>query len=139
MVHTIENNNIKELGKVAGVLLDTQSHSKVFAFYGEMGSGKTTLIKIICEKLGVTDVVNSPTFAIIHEYHTDSHESVFHFDLYRLKSENELLNLGYEEYIYGGSYCFIEWPENFENLLPEKTVKVMISVDPENKHRTISF
>ncbi len=139
MVQNIVINDITELGSVAGILLQTFPNARLFALFGEMGSGKTTFIKQICEKLEVTYIVNSPTFAIVHEYHTKLDEPVFHFDFYRIKSENELYGLGYEEYVFSGSYCFIEWPENFENLLPENTVKVKISVDPENKIRTVSF
>jgi tRNA threonylcarbamoyladenosine biosynthesis protein TsaE len=104
-----------------------------------MGAGKTTLIKTICSELGVGDIVQSPSFAIINEYKTLGAESVFHFDFYRIRKLEEVFDLGYEEYIFSGSYCFIEWPEMMEALLPEEVIKVSIAVDPESGSRMISW
>ena len=117
-------------------LFDKYPSSRVFAFYGSMGAGKTTFIKVICHYLGATDIVQSPSFAIINEYQTNQGESLFHFDFYRIKKIEEAYDIGYEDYFYSGSWCFIEWPELIEELLPEGTVKVYISGDSE---RTIEF
>ena len=100
----------------------------VFAFYGEMGAGKTTFIKALCRELQVQDTVTSPSFALVNEYRTKQGEMVFHFDFYRIKSIREAFDLGYEEYFFGASYCFIEWPEKIEELLPETVVNVNIKV-----------
>lgn len=100
--------------------------STIFAFYGSMGAGKTTFIKAICEELGVTDVINSPTFAIVNEYMDGNGEPIFHFDFYRIKREQEVLDIGYEDYVYSGNVCFMEWPELIEDLLPEDAVRIKI-------------
>lgn len=99
----------------------------VFALHGKMGAGKTTFIKAICEKLGVEDTINSPTFAIINEYRSNSGELVYHFDFYRINKQEEAFDLGYEDYFYSGSLCFIEWPEKIEDLLPHDTIHVTIT------------
>lgn len=105
---------------------------KVFAFVAPMGAGKTTFIRSVCEALGVTDTVNSPTFSIVNEYRcADSLDSVFHFDFYRLKNTAEASNMGLEEYFYSGSPCFVEWPEVAEALLPDDTVYIYIHVEPD--------
>lgn len=109
---------------MARKLLTTFEEERFFAFFGKMGVGKTTLIKEMCEVLGVEDVVCSPTFAIVNEYSTAQGESVFHFDFYRLKSISEAYDIGYEEYFYSGCYCFTEWTEKIEELLPERYVRV---------------
>ncbi len=101
--------------------------NRIFAFYGKMGSGKTTFIKAICERLGVEDVITSPTFAIVNEYHTaETDDVIYHFDFYRVKKLEEVYDMGYEEYFYSGDLCFIEWPELIEDVLPEDAVKVQI-------------
>lgn len=105
--------------------------SLIFAFYGSMGTGKTTFIKSICEEMGVQDCINSPTFAIVNEYEGGKQETIFHFDFYRIKSIAEVYNMGYEEYLYSNAYCFIEWPELIEELLPEETVKVYITEESD--------
>jgi len=102
-------------------------NNKIVLFYGDMGAGKTTFIKAICQVLGVTDTVSSPTFSIVNEYESPV-GPVFHFDFYRLKNETEALDLGYEEYLYSGNYCFIEWPEKIPNLLPEHAAKVSLTI-----------
>lgn len=107
----------------------------VFAFHGEMGAGKTTFIKAVCEKLGVEDVINSPTFAIINEYRSGSGELIYHFDFYRIKNEEEAFDFGYEDYFFSGSLCFIEWPERVESLLPHDTVHVTITEAEDGKRK----
>lgn len=99
-----------------------------FAFFGDMGAGKTTFIKAICAEMKVPDTVTSPSFALVNEYQTPEGNMVYHCDFYRIKSINEVYDLGYEEYFYGMSYCFIEWPEKIKELLPEKVVKIKIWV-----------
>ncbi|HPS51096.1 MAG TPA: tRNA (adenosine(37)-N6)-threonylcarbamoyltransferase complex ATPase subunit type 1 TsaE [Bacteroidales bacterium] len=127
-----------ELVAVAGQLLAEHPGSRVFAFYGAMGAGKTTFIKAICRALGVTDIVLSPTFSIINEYKDLAGNSLYHFDFYRIKNIREAYDIGYEEYFYSGSYCFIEWPELIENLLPEDAVKVTITTGSDEV-RNIAF
>lgn len=103
----------------------------LFAFYGEMGAGKTTFIKAICHELGVTDVVTSPTFTLINEYKRPGSNPVFHFDFYRIRNLYEVFDFGFEEYTDGTSFCFMEWPEKIESILPPGTVKVFISVNDD--------
>jgi len=117
---------LNDLPRAAKELIDFAGPNRVFLFYGEMGAGKTTLIKSVCKVLGVLDPVSSPTFSIVNEYLSDS-ESVYHFDFYRIKNETEAYDLGYEDYLYSGNYCFIEWPEKIANLLPERFVKVVLA------------
>lgn len=95
------------------------SSSKIFLLHGEMGAGKTTLVKAIANVLGVSDMASSPTFSIVNEYHNQQGEILYHFDLYRLNDEAEAFDIGVEEYFYSGHYCFIEWPEKTPNLIPE--------------------
>ena len=128
-----------ELQPIAARLVELHKDKRIFAFHGEMGAGKTTFIKTICENLNVTDTVSSPTFAIINEYLTRDSGSVYHFDLYRIKSWTEMLEIGYEDYFYSGNYCLLEWPEKIVNLLPEETVHVDIVVSQDGNMRTITF
>ncbi|MBO4597506.1 MAG: tRNA (adenosine(37)-N6)-threonylcarbamoyltransferase complex ATPase subunit type 1 TsaE [Bacteroidaceae bacterium] len=128
--------NIKEAAKQFVAAIDQNT---VFAFYGKMGAGKTTFTKAVCEELGVTDTVASPTFAIVNEYRSDTTgELIYHFDFYRIKKLDEVYDMGYEDYFYSGALCFIEWPELIEELLPEDAVKVTI-VENEDGSRTVSF
>ena len=106
---------------------------RFFAFFGKMGVGKTTLIKEICAELGVNDNVCSPTFAIVNEYTDGAGEPVYHFDFYRMKSVAEAYDIGYEEYFYSGFYCFTEWTEKVEELLPERYVRVDIGEEDGNR------
>lgn len=129
----------EELKPIAARLIEYHKDKRVFAFHGEMGAGKTTFIKTICNILDVTDTVTSPTFAIVNEYLTKNSRSVYHFDLYRLKSWTEMLEIGYEDYFFSGNYCLLEWPEKIVNLLPEETVHVTIEVSLDGRTRTISF
>ena len=125
--------SLSELPSAAGKLLAMYPDKKIFAFFGEMGVGKTTFIKAICHELGVTDTISSPTFSIVNEYKTAEGDKIFHFDFYRIKSINELYDMGYEDYFYSNAYCFIEWSENIEELLPEHFVKVVFTKDGEKR------
>ena len=126
-----------DFNKVAEKLLNKFSDQRVFAFYGKMGAGKTTFIKAICKALGTKDNVTSPTFALINEYRTGEMKSIFHFDFYRIKKLEEAFDLGYEDYLFSGNYCLIEWPEMIESLLPDKIVQVKIEVS-EDETRIIT-
>ena len=119
--------NIEKIREAAREFVANIGDSTVFAFYGKMGSGKTTFIKAVCEELGVEDVITSPTFAIVNEYRSDaSGELIYHFDFYRVKKIEEVYDMDFEDYFYSGALCFIEWPELCEEVLPEDTVKVTI-------------
>ena len=133
MQHTIKINNLEELPNAAKQLLTFCEGKKVFAFYGAMGAGKTTFIKALCKELGVNDNVNSPTFSLVNEYHTIKNDTIFHFDFYRINSLSEAYDMGYEDYFYSGNYCFIEWPEKVQELLPDNVVKVKIEAEKENE------
>ena len=122
-----EISSLSEINKVAEKFIAAHPADRLFAFYGKMGSGKTTFIKALCETLQVTDYVTSPTFALINVYETEQSSEIYHFDFYRIKSLNELFDLGYEEYFFSDKYCFVEWPELIEPLLPPNTVKVTIT------------
>ena len=132
-------NNLEEINQAARRFVENMGRSRVFAFYGKMGAGKTTFIKAVCEQLGVNDVITSPTFAIVNEYTSEtSGETIYHFDFYRIKKIEEVYDMGYEEYFYGGGLCFIEWPELVEDLLPENATKVTIDENADGS-RTVSF
>ena len=123
----IKINSLDNIREAAKQFIAAMEDNTVFAFYGKMGAGKTTFIKAICEELGVTDVINSPTFAIVNEYRSDeTGELIYHFDFYRLKKLDEVYDMGYEDYFYSGALCFIEWPELVEEVLPGDAVKVTI-------------
>ncbi len=121
-----EITNLELLNWAANQILDFSSNNKVIAFYGEMGVGKTTLIKALCKNIGIIDNVCSPTYTIVNEYNATGGEVVYHFDFYRMKNEQEAFDLGYEDYLYSGNFCFIEWPEKIEGLLPENIIKVFL-------------
>ena len=123
----IKLNSLEEIGSVARTFLQEIGSNKLIAFYGHMGAGKTTFIKALCEELGVEDATNSPSFAIINEYRSETTaELIYHFDFYRIKKLDEVYDMGYEDYFYSGALCFIEWPELVEEVLPGDAVKVTI-------------
>ena len=133
---TIIVNGLEDYPEAAVRFTGFLDKGNIFAFYGKMGSGKTTFIKSICEELGVEDSINSPTFAIVNEYEDKEKRTIYHFDFYRIKSVEELYNMGYEEYIYSNAICFMEWPELIEELLPEECIKVYINENADGS-RTI--
>jgi tRNA threonylcarbamoyladenosine biosynthesis protein TsaE len=122
----IEINDLSEIHQAARQFLAEIDNQNVFAFYGDMGAGKTTFIKAVCEELGVQEPVTSPTFAIINEYRDKKGKSIYHFDFYRIKKLEEVFDFGYEDYFYSGNFCFIEWPELVESLLPENVVRLSL-------------
>lgn len=130
---TLRLYNIKKISETARQFLNLTSGFKKFAFYGKMGAGKTTFIIALCKELGAVDVINSPTFTIINEYRTGNGSVIYHLDFYRIKSPDELLAIGIEDYFYEDVYSFIEWPEKAENLLPPDIIKVYIEEIDENK------
>jgi tRNA threonylcarbamoyladenosine biosynthesis protein TsaE len=119
---------LNELEEVAKELLHMAGNSRVWLFNGEMGAGKTTLIKAVCSALDVRSGMTSPTFSIINEYHTATGEPVYHFDFYRLKNENEALDIGVEEYLDSGRYCFIEWPDRVPSLIPARHLAIELRI-----------
>lgn len=134
----IKIDNLEHIHEAAREFIPAMGEGTVFAFYGHMGAGKTTFIKAVCECLGVEDVINSPTFAIVNEYRAESGELIYHFDFYRIKKLEEVYDMGYEDYFYSGALCFIEWPELVEELLPEDAVKVYIEENADGT-RTVKW
>ena len=150
----IKIRNIEHIRDAARQFVNQIGNRCVFAFYGTMGAGKTTFIKAVCEELGVTDVITSPTFAIVNEYYIDRSlqaqptfnvqcsrldgRKIYHFDFYRIKCIEEVYDMGYEDYFYSGSLCFIEWPELIEELLPDDAVRVTITEQPDGL-RAVTF
>ena len=130
--------NLDEINTVAKEFVNALGNRTVVAFYGKMGVGKTTFIKAVCEELGVSDVINSPTFAIVNEYLSGEGQPVYHFDFYRIRRSEEVLDIGFYEYIDSGCLCLMEWPELIENLLPEETVRVNITENADGS-RTLTF
>lgn len=129
IIHSLE-----DIKRAASEFVALIGNRRIFAFYGHMGAGKTTFIKAICEELGVTDAVSSPTFAIVNEY-ASSMGSIYHFDFYRIKRSSEVLDLGFEDYAYSGNLCLMEWPELIEEFLPEETIDVHIEEIEGGKRR----
>ena len=128
----IKINSLTDINEAAKQFIENMGDGKVFAFYGKMGAGKTTFIKAVCEELGVDDVITSPTFAIVNEYQSaTTGDSIYHFDFYRIKKLEEVYDMGYEDYFYSGSLCFLEWPELIDDLLPEDATKVTIEATEE--------
>lgn len=130
--------SLEDLDQAASRFLELAGPQTVIAFSGEMGAGKTTFIQAICRQLGIRVEVNSPTFSLVNEYFTPEGSSVYHFDLYRIESPDELFDMGYEEYFYSGYLCLIEWPEKASMLIPGDALRVHIEAD-ENEARTIQF
>jgi tRNA threonylcarbamoyladenosine biosynthesis protein TsaE len=118
--------SLDELDYIASDILKKFPGPQLFALYGEMGAGKTTLIKRFCKALGSPDLVTSPTFSLVNEYQTENSGSIYHFDVYRIKKPEEVMDIGYETYFYSGNYIFVEWPELISELLPEKYVYILI-------------
>ncbi len=125
-------NSINELPAIAEKLLSEFSDFRIFALFGNMGVGKTTFIKTLCGKLGVSDNACSPSFGIVHQYATENNTPVYHFDFYRIKKIEEAYDIGYEDYFFSGNYCFIEWPEKVDELLPEDCIKIYME-ESDNK------
>ena len=142
MAATIQIKSLEEIDKAAQEFIQYASssplQSNIFAFFGQMGAGKTTFIKAICRALGVEDDVNSPTFTIVNEYRSAKGFPVYHFDFYRINKLSEALDIGLYDYLDSGCLCIMEWPENVEDLLPEETLKVTITVNPDQS-RTLSW
>lgn len=130
---TLTINDLSGLHDAARELIGLCGDQRIMAFYGEMGAGKTTLIKEICKALGVNEATSSPTFSIVNEYHSDQGFPVFHFDFYRIKDETEAIAMGLDEYLCSGNYCLMEWPEKIPNLLPPDVVKIAVEVGPRSE------
>jgi tRNA threonylcarbamoyladenosine biosynthesis protein TsaE len=126
-----------DMDAIATEILDFVKNQRILAINGKMGAGKTTLIKTLCNALGVEETVASPTFSLVNEYTDVKGNSVFHFDFYRIKKLEEVYDIGYEEYFYSGHYCFIEWPEMISELLPEDHVKIQIEVNDREERKFI--
>ena len=131
MLATLTLRKVSEVPDIARLLLQGFPDRRVFALHGELGAGKTTLIKGLCEALGVKDHTSSPSFAIVNEYRSAEDVPVYHFDLFRLRDQRELLDIGFEEYLDSGAFCFIEWPELAGELLPLDTLHVTLEADPK--------
>jgi len=121
--------NLHDIDKVAKQFIEVIGDKRIFAFYGDMGAGKTTFINSILKVMGINDHSSSPTFSIVNEYLSNQHGTVYHFDFYRIENEMEALDIGLEDLIYGDDFCFMEWPEKIENLLPQHTVNVTITIE----------
>lgn len=131
--------HLDQLAEVAKNILDQFPDERIFIFKGELGAGKTTLIKEICNQLQVSDPTNSPSFAIVNEYNTTNELKLYHFDFYRIKKIEEVFDIGYEEYFFNGNYCFIEWPELIEEILPKEYVEIKIEWEQNENSRIISI
>ena len=132
MIHQITITDLQDLPRAAAEFLKAIGDWRLIAFYAPMGAGKTTFTTALCKALGVQeDAVSSPTFAIVNEYRAASGEPVYHFDFYRIERPEEALDIGLYDYLDSGALCLMEWPENIEGLLPEETLKVTISVNPD--------
>lgn len=127
--------SLDEIGKPAALILDLMKESGVVAFHGEMGAGKTTLIREICARLGSSDAVASPTFSLINQYDLPGNRSVFHLDLYRLRSAGEAVDAGLADCLYSGEFCFVEWPDQVTGLLPDDTLHCYLSTVSEDKRK----
>ena len=132
-------NTLEDLPNISAQLIEYAGANSIWSFYGDMGAGKTTLIKHLCRQLGVVDTVNSPTFSLVNEYLTKENKSVYHFDFYRIQTEQEALDIGLYEYLDSQHYCFIEWAEKVPALLNEACLKINITVDQHSQKRTIQI
>lgn len=132
MKHEIVIQNLADLDRAAGEFLRQTGQNRIIAFFAPMGCGKTTFTTAICRRLGVPeDEISSPTFAIVNEYRGSGNEPIFHFDFYRIDKIEEAFDIGFYDYVDSGSLCLMEWPENIEEILPEETLRVYISVQPD--------
>ncbi len=127
-----KNYSLEQIRDIAQEVIASSKH-KILLFNGEMGVGKTTLIKEICSILGVEDTISSPTFSLVNEYATGNNEIVYHFDFYRIKDEEEALDMGIEDYFYNDNWCLVEWPQNIKNLLPLNSVNIHIELTSDNQ------
>ena len=123
---TLDSSDLTKLSETAAKIIEFAEEYRIWLFEGDLGAGKTTLIQHIGALLGVQDTISSPTFSLINEYLTESEEEVYHFDFYRIESQEEAINLGLDEYFYSGNYCFIEWPGKIPDLIPEQYLKINI-------------
>ncbi len=137
MTHQIIIKSLDELNKKAKAFIEICGQQKQFAFYGEMGAGKTTFISQVLKELGVEDHLSSPTFSIVNEYFSVNYGKIYHFDFYRIEDEMEAFDIGIEEIFEEDAYCFVEWPEKIENLIPDNFVS--INIKEENSCRIIEF
>ena len=128
--------SLEEINNVAELVVAAKPH-KVILFSGEMGAGKTTFIKHLCRTLGVTEATSSPTFSLVNEYEATNNQIIYHFDFYRLKKETEALDMGIDDYLYSGNWCFIEWAEQIPNLIPEEHSVITISVLEDGKRSLV--
>jgi tRNA threonylcarbamoyladenosine biosynthesis protein TsaE len=135
----IDCKTIDDLPDIAHALFQKYKDNRIFALRGQMGAGKTTFMQAIAKMLNSNDTVSSPTFSIVNEYVTDNNRRIYHFDFYRIKNIDEAIHIGLDEYLYSGEYCFIEWAENIEELLPPETVNIYITVNEKNLTRVFSF
>ena len=131
------NCTLRDMPHIARKILLAFPDERIFALYGDLGSGKTTMIKALCDVLGVNDEVTSPSFAIVNEYEAGGIDLIYHFDFYRIKKLEEVLDIGYEEYLYSGYYCFLEWADKIEELLPEAYVYISITKNDHDEGRKI--
>ena len=138
MTKTIHIPDQDHIDQAAREFLSQIGENRLLAFYGQMGAGKTTFAVALCKALGVEDNVCSPTFTIVNEYRTDQRQTIYHFDFYRIKNNAEAVDIGLDDYFYSGDLCIMEWPENIQDLLPEETKKIRITVNPDLS-RTISW
>ena len=141
----IEIESLSKLPEIASNIIEhlnlkvEMQNNNCIAFYGEMGAGKTTLIKELCKQFGVSDITSSPSFSLINEYLSRENKSIFHFDFYRINHIEEAYDIGYEDYFFSGQYCFIEWPEMIDSLLPDNVVNVYIDAEEGSSNRVIRF
>lgn len=138
MEHKLIIKDLSEIRQAAREFLGLVQGHSIIAFYAPMGAGKTTFTTAICKELGVSSEVSSPTFAIVNEYRTSGEQSIFHFDFYRIRKLEEALDIGLYDYLDSGELCILEWPENIEELLPDNTLKVYITVQ-EDQSRLLSW
>lgn len=130
--------DLTSINETAKEFIAQMGDNRLFFFYGDMGAGKTTFIRAICKELGVTESVNSPTFAIVNEYTDREGKPIYHFDFYRIEKEEEAFDFGYEDYFFSGNLCFVEWPEKIENLIPNEGISVYIQ-EAENGERSVTL